>query len=83
MKDLTYIEEYIKGEKCNMPEFSVSWIVTSSIEINYWARFETTDYESGDYTDFVQAIGDSLEEVVSKIAKYLKSGEHHKDGRYV
>ena len=39
VKDLTYIEEYIKGEKYNMPEFSVSWIVKSSIEINYWARF--------------------------------------------
>lgn len=41
------------------------------------------DTEDADHTDFVRADGSSLEEVVGKIAKYLKSGEHHKDGRYV
>ena len=83
MKDLTYIEEYIKDRKYNMPEFAISWDVTLDGEIKYGARFLMVDTEDADHTDFVRADGSSLEEVVGKIAKYLKSGEHHKDGRYV
>jgi hypothetical protein len=83
MKDLTYIEEYIKDRKYNTPEFAISWDVTLDGEIKYWARFSMTDDDNDNYTDFVQAEGSSLEEVVSKIAGYLKSGEHYKDGRYL
>lgn len=39
--------------------------------------------DEDDYTDFIQAEGDSLEEVIGKIAGYLKSGKHYSDGRYL
>lgn len=83
MKDLTYIEEYIKDRECNTPELTISCRVMLDGKIKYCARFLMVDTEDNDNTDFVRAEGSSLEEVVSKIAKYLKSGEHHKDGRYV
>lgn len=80
MKDLSYIEEYIKDRNYNTPELTISWRVTLDGKNKYWSRFLMIDDED-DYTDFVQAEGSSLEEVVGKIAGYLKSGKHYKDGR--
>lgn len=81
MKDLTYIEEYIKDRNYNTPEFAISCIVMLDGKIKYRARFLMVDTEDNDDTDFVRADGSSLEEVVGKIAGYLKSGKHYKDGR--
>lgn len=81
MKDLSYIEEYIKDRKCNTPELAISCRVMLDGKIKYRARFLMVDTEDNDNTDFVRAEGSSLEEVVSKITRYLKSGEHYKDGR--
>ena len=81
MKDLTYIEEYIKSREYNTPELVISQRVTLDGKIKYLARFLMVDTEDADHTDFVRADGSSLEEVVGKIAGYLKSGKHYKDGR--
>lgn len=81
MKDLTYIEEYIKSREYNTPELAISQRVTLDGKIKYLARFLMVDTEDADHTDFVRADGSSLEEVVGKIAGYLKSGKHYKDGR--
>ncbi len=83
MKNLTYIEEYIKDRKYNMPHFSVTWDVTLDGEIKYQAMLVIADDDHEDCADFVQANGSSLEEAAGKIAKYLKSGKHHKDGRHI
>lgn len=42
-----------------------------------------TDDEDEDYTDYVQATGDNLEETLGKIVEYIKSGNHYSDGRYL
>lgn len=42
-----------------------------------------TDDEDVDYTDYVQATGDNLEEILGKIVEYIKSGNHYSDGRYI
>ena len=81
MKDLTYIEQYIKDREYNTPELAISCRVMLDGKIKYCARFLMVDTEDHDGTDFVRAEGSSLEEVVGKIAGYLKSGEHYKDGR--
>ena len=81
MKDLTYIEQYIKDRECNTPELTISCRVMLEGKIKYCARFLMVDTEDNDNTDFVRADGSSLEEVVGKIAGYLKSGKHYSDGR--
>ena len=83
IKDLERIEQYIKDREYNIPEFSISCRVMLDGKIKYCARFLMVDTEDNDNTDFVRADGGSLEEVVGKIAGYLKSGEHYKDGRYL
>lgn len=82
MKDLIYIEEYLKNKIHNMPEFAISQSVTLDRKIEYWARLSMTD-ENDYYTDFIQVNGSSLGEVAGKIARHLKSGKHYKDGRYL
>ena len=67
MKDLKYIEEYIKDRKYNTPRLAISLRVTLDEKNKYWSRFLMIDDED-DYTDFTQAEGDSLEEVIGKIA---------------
>ena len=42
-----------------------------------------TDDEDEDYADYVQATGDNLEEILSKIVEYIKSRKHYSDGRYL
>nr|DAU97353.1 MAG TPA: hypothetical protein [Caudoviricetes sp.] len=83
MKDLAFIEDYIKNKKYNNPDFSISWGVTLDGKIEYWVKFSMTDDEDNDYTDYVQFIGDNLEEALGKIVEYLKSGKHYRDGRYL
>ncbi len=83
MKDLKYIEEYIKGRKYNTPELSTLWDIAPDGEIRYWARFSMLDDEDEDYTDYVQATGDNPEETLGKIVEYIKSGKHYSDGRYL
>lgn len=83
MKDLAFIEEYIKTKKYNNPDFSISWGVWSGEKIEYWVRFSMTDDEDEDYTDYVQFTSDNLEEALGKIVEYIKSGKHYSDGRYL
>lgn len=83
MKDLKYIEEYIKDRKHNTPELSTLWDVAPNGEIRYWARFSMLDDEDEDYTDYVQVTGDNPEETLGKIVEYIKSGKHYSDGRYL
>lgn len=83
MKDLAFIEDYIKNKKYNNPDFFISWSVMLDGKIEYWARFSTTDDEDEDYTDYVQVTGDNLEEILGKIVEYIKSGKHYTDGRYL
>lgn len=78
---LERIEEYIKDREYNTPELIISCRVVLDGKIKYRARFLMVDTEDNDNTDFVRAEGSSLEEVVGKIAEYLKSGKHYKDGR--
>jgi hypothetical protein len=78
---LEHIEEYIKDRECNTPELAISCRAMLDGKIKYRARFLMVDTEDNDGTDFVRAEGGSLEEVVGKIAGYLKSGKHYKDGR--
>lgn len=80
-RTLEHIEEYIKDRECNTPELTISCRVMLDGKIKYRARFLMVDTEDNDGTDFVRAEGSSLEEVVGKIAGYLKSGKHYKDGR--
>ena len=83
MKDLAFIEDYIKDKKYNNPDFFISWSVTLDGKIEYWVRFSMTDDEDEDYKHFVQAKGQSLEEVIRKLATYIDSGKAYNDGRYV
>ena len=83
MKDLAFIEEYIKTKKYNNPHFFISLNVMLDGKIEYWARFSMTDDEDVDYTDYVQVTGDNLEEILGKIVEYIKSGKHYSDGRYL
>lgn len=83
MKDLEYIEEYIKSRKNNTPELSTLWDIAPDGEIRYWARFSMMDDKNDQYTDSVQVVGDSPEEVTHKIVEYLKSGNHYEDNRYL
>lgn len=83
MKDLAFIEEYIKNKKYNNPDFFISWDVWSDGKIQYWVKFSMTDDEDNNYTDYVQSTSDNLEEALSKIVEYIKSGKHYSDGRYL
>lgn len=78
---LGYIEEYLK--KHTGGEFSLSYSTKTFEGFGYWARFEEPDDEDEDYKHFVQAEGKSMEEVVIKIATYIKSGKTYNDGRYI
>lgn len=61
-------------------------IVTCSTQIfrglEYWASFQQPD-NKGDYKHYVQAMDKNLEEVLRKIAMYIKSGETYNDKRYL
>jgi hypothetical protein len=83
MKDLAFIEEYIKNKKYNNPDFFISWDVWSDGKIQYWVKFSMTDDEDNNYTDYVESTSDNLEEALSKIVEYIKSGKHYSDGRYL
>lgn len=83
MKDLAFIEEYIKNKKYNNPDFFISWDVWSDGKIQYWVKFSMTDDEDNNYTDYVESTSDNLEEALSKIVEYIKSGKHYRDGRYL
>ena len=83
MKDLAFIEDYIKNKKYNNPHFFISWNVTLDGRIEYWLRFSMTDDEDKDYTDYVQVTGDNLEKALGKIVEYIKSEKHYRDGRYL
>lgn len=83
MKDLAFIEEYIKNKKYNNPDFFISWDVWSDGKIQYWVKFSMTDDEDNNYTDYVESTSDNLEEALSKIVEYIKSGKHYNDGRYL
>ena len=83
MKDLAFIEEYIKNKKYNNPDFFISWDVWSDGKIQYWVKFSMTDDEDNNYTDYVESTSDNLEEALSKIVEYIKSGKHYRDRRYL
>lgn len=83
MKDLEYIEGYIKDRKYNTPALDTLCDIAPNGEFRHWARFSMLDDENDHYTDFVQAVGSSFEEVTHKIAEYLKSSEHYADDRYL
>lgn len=78
---LNYIEEYLLDNMGS--EFAVSCGIKVFGGFEYWARFEEPGDENEDYKHFVQAKGQSLEEVVRKIATYIDSGKAYNDGRYV
>lgn len=78
---LDYIEEYLLDHSGS--DFAVSCGIKVFGGFEYWARFEEPDDENEDYKHFVQAKGESLEEVVRKIATYIDSGKTYNDGRYV
>lgn len=77
MKDLTYIEEYIKSRKNNISDFSTRYYVKPDGKTEYWARFYMKGTES---IEFIVKCS-SFEEVTHKIAEYLKSGNHYSYGR--
>lgn len=83
MKDLAFIEEHLKTKKYNNPHFFISLNVMLDGKIEYWTRFSMMDDENDQYTDSVQVVGDSPEEVTHKIVEYLKSGNHYEDNRYL
>ncbi len=67
---LIFIEEHLKPKKkYNNPDFFISWSVTLDGKFEYWVRFSMTDDE-GDYTDYVQATGDNLEEILQDCGIY-------------
>jgi hypothetical protein len=78
---LDYIEEYLKSHMGS--DFTVSCGIQVYGGFKYWARFEEPDEDNDDYMHFVQAKGNTLEEVTGKIAAYLDSGKTYNDGRYV
>lgn len=78
---INYIEEYLLDHMGS--DFAVSCGIKVFGGFEYWARFEEPDDENEDYKHFVQAKGQSLEEVVRKIATYIDSGKTYNDGRYV
>lgn len=78
---LDYIEEYLKSHMGS--DFTVSCGIRGFGGFEYWARFEEPDEDNEDYMHFVQAKGNTLEEVVRKIATYIDSGKAYNDGRYV
>ena len=78
---LDYIEEYLLDHSGS--DFAVSCGIQVFGGFEYWARFEEPGDENEDYKHFVQAKGQSLEEVVRKIATYIDSGKAYNDERYV
>lgn len=83
IKDLKYIEEYVKSRKNNISDLNIKYYVKPDGKGEYWVRFSMTDDEDEDYADYVQATGDNLEEILSKIVEYIKSRKHYSDGRYL
>ena len=81
MGSIQYIEHYMESMKDVRTEFDMFCEFDSSFK--YWARFAQTDEESEGYVHFVQAEGNSFEEVATKIAKYLESSEQYNDGRFI
>ena len=78
---LDHIEEYLKIHMGS--NFTVSCGIETFRGFKYWARFEEPDEDNEGYMHFVQAEGNTLEEVAGKIATYLDSGKIYNDGRYV
>ena len=78
---LDHIEEYLKIHMGS--NFTVSCGIETFGGFKYWARFEEPDEDNEGYMHFVQAEGNTLEEVAGKIATYLDSGKIYNDGRYV
>lgn len=78
---LDYIEEYLKSHMGS--DFTVSCGIQVYGGFKYWARFEEPDEDNENYMHFVQAEGNTLEEVARKIATYIDSGKTYNDGSYV
>ena len=78
---INYIEEYLLNNRGS--EFTASCGIQTFGGFKYWARFEAPDKDNEGYMHFVQAEGNTLEEVTGKIATYLDSGKIYNDGRYV
>lgn len=79
MKDLTYIEEYIKSRKNDISDLNIKYYIKPDGEGEYWVRLYMKDAES---VEFIVRCS-SFEEVTHKIAEYLKSGNHYEDNRYL
>lgn len=77
---ITDIEKYITENE------NSELIVTCNIQtfrgLEYWAYFKEPDGK-GDCKHYVQAEGQSLEEVLRKIATYINSDETYNDKRYL
>jgi lipoprotein len=78
---LDYIEKYLKNHMGSY--LTVSCGIQVYEGFKYWARFEEPDEYNDDYTHYVHAEGNTLEEVAGKIAAYIDSGKIYNDGRYV
>ena len=81
MDSIQYIEHYMASMEDVRIEFDMYCEFNSGFK--YWARFAQTDEEFEVYVHFVQAEGNSFEEVATKIAKYLEGGEQYNDGRFI
>lgn len=78
---INYIEEYLLDH--NGSELCLSCGIQGYEGFGYWAKFKEPDKDNEGYIHFVQAEGNTLEEVAGKIATYLDSGKMYNDGRYV
>ena len=56
MKDLEYIEGYIKDRKYNTPALDTLCDIAPNGEFRHWARFSMLDDENDHYTDLFSLI---------------------------
>lgn len=70
MKDLTYIEEYIKNRKNDISDLNIKYYIKPDGEGEYWVRLYMKDAES---VEFIVRCS-SFEEAIYKIANLCRRG---------